>query len=396
MLAHSPPLRLVIDYTDKYRGISAEEEEEIVLALGQRERVRRVRFWLSVPNLRKLTVALEEEYPVLEYLILGSWTEDATLTLPETLQAPHLRHLVLSDFTLPVESRLLMTAVGIVTLCLYMNRPSEYLQPNTLLRWISFMPQLEMLIVVFAFHFADSDVERQLMHTTTHVTLPSLRRFGFQGVGAYLEAVVCRIAAPHLEMLNIGLFHQLTFSFPRLLQFMGTTENLRFNSAKFEFSREHVAVKFFLHEEDEKYPLSLFVLCLHLDWQVSSVVQIFKSLGQISSTMEHLTLERRIHCQSSNEHNEVDRAEWRRLFRSFSNAKTLRIDDGLIGELSLCLGLDDGKPPLELLPELQELTFSGNDDAGDAFKSFVDARQNAGRSVTLILKPSVSFTNGDD
>jgi hypothetical protein len=45
--------------------------------------------------------------------------------------------------------------------------------------------------------------------------------------------------------------------------------------------------------------------------------------------------------------------------------------------------LDDGELPLELLPELQELTYSGIGDASDAFKSFVDARQNAGCPVTL-------------
>lgn len=236
-------------------------------------------------------MALGEGFPVLEYLILGSWTEGATLTLAETLQAPHLRRLALSDSFIPVESRSLMTAVGIVTLCLYLNHPSEYLQPNTLLRWISSIPKIDMLIVVFAFYFPDSGVERQLIHApiTTYVELSSLRRFGFQGVGTYLEAIVCQIAAPQLEMLNIWLFKLLTFSFSHLLQLMDTTKNLRFDSTKFEFFREHVAVKFYPHKEDERYPLFVFVFCLHLNWQVSSVIQIFKSLGQISSTSHSRT-----------------------------------------------------------------------------------------------------------
>jgi hypothetical protein len=45
--------------------------------------------------------------------------------------------------------------------------------------------------------------------------------------------------------------------------------------------------------------------------------------------------------------------------------------------------LEDGELPLELLPELQELTHSGSGNTGDAFTSFIDARQNAGRPVTL-------------
>ena len=42
---------------------------------------------------------------------------------------------------------------------------------------------------------------------------------------------------------------------------------------------------------------------------------------------------------------------------------------------------------MELLPELQEFTYSGSDDIGDAFTSFIDARRNAGRPVTLV-RPS--------
>ena len=50
---------------------------------------------------------------------------------------------------------------------------------------------------------------------------------------------------------------------------------------------------------------------------------------------------------------------------------------------SLCLRVEDGELPLELLPELQELTYSGSGDTGDAFTSFINARQNAGRPVSL-------------
>jgi hypothetical protein len=100
--------------------------------------------------------------------------------------------------------------------------------------------------------------------------------------------------------------------------------------------------------------------------------------------VEHLTLVHKVHSQSSEEHNEVDRTEWRKLLGSFSNVKTLRIQDGLVGELSHCLRLEDGEHPLELLPELQELTYSGSGSANDTFTPFIDARRNAGRPLTLI------------
>jgi len=104
----------------------------------------------------------------------------------------------------------------------------------------------------------------------------------------------------------------------------------------------------------------------------------------VFSAVEHLTLQHKIHGQSSEEHVDADRIEWRKLLRSFSNVKTLRVEDGLVEELSRCLRLEGGELPLELLPKLQEHTYIGRRYSGDAFTSFTNSRQNAGRPVTLV------------
>ena len=131
------------------------------------------------------------------------------------------------------------------------------------------------------------------------------------------------------------------------------------------------------------HALSFTVNSCHLDWQVSSVAQIFNALSPVLSAVEHLTFKHEVHGQSSEEHNEVNPTEWRKLLRSFRNVKTLRIATGLVEELSRCLQLDDGELPLELLPELQELIYSGSGDSGNAFTSFINARLGAGRPITL-------------
>jgi hypothetical protein len=383
MLAHSPHLPLVIDYVGLNQDITA-EEERIIFALEQRDRVRRVRLDMPLPNLQKLIMAIDEEYPVLEYLIMSFSKEDKSSTvvmLPETLQAPHLRHIMLEGFALPIGSRLLKTATGLITLALSVGHPSAYFQPNILLQWLSFMPQLEVLAIAFYFPVPNRDVEGQLLHTT-HVTLPNLRWLDFRGVSAYMETFVRRITTPRLKRLSVKFFTQLTFSVPTLQHFMNTAENLRLDSAKFMFSRDGVYVRVY-PRGDEMYALRMNVHCLHLDWQVSSMAQIFNPLTQIFSTVEHLTLQHKVQTLSSEVHNEVDRIEWRRLLRSFGNVKSLHVDNGLVKELSRGLRLDDGEHPLELLPELQELTYSGSGDTGGAFKSFIDARQNAARPVTL-------------
>ena len=387
MLAHSPPLPLVIDYFN----ILSNCDEGVILALEQRHRVRRVRLcMMDVSGLQKLIMAMDKEYPVLEYLILvtmAAWG-DLALVLPKPLEAPNLRHLFLTGVVPLIESRLLTSAVGMVTLCLFMQQPSSYFQPDILVQCLSSMPQLETLLVTIIYPIPDH-VKRQLSESDTpiktRVTLPNLRWFQFEGSGTYMEAVVHRIIAPCLEKLNIQLNNEITLPVPHLAQFMNTTNNLRFDSAAFEISRNRGSVMLYLREEPEVYSLSITVLDFswHRDMQVlSSVGQIFNSLSQKISTVEHLSLE---HKASPEEHDEpeVDPGEWRKFLRLFRCVKTLSIDDRLVEEVSRCLESDDGERPSELFPVLQELTYSGNNHTSGAFTSFVNARQNTGHPVTL-------------
>jgi hypothetical protein len=248
------------------------------------------------------------------------------------------------------------------------------------------MPRLEIVHIRFSFPDYNHDVEGQLIHTPimTPVTLPNLLTFRFRGVRTYLEALVHRIAVPRLHKLEIRFFNQLTFPVPRLLQFVDTTKNLRFKSAELRFSGENVDVELYPHEGAEMCALTLTVFCCRLDWQVSSVAQIFKSLSPMFSAVENLALEHAVHSRSSEEYDEADCTEWRKLLNSFRNVKTLRIARGLVKELSRSLQLDDGDDFLMLLPKLQELTFSGRGNTGEAFIPFVDARQNANRPITLV------------
>ena len=392
MLAHSPPFPILIGYFSKDHELTAEEEEGIILALKQHDRVRRVRLGSAGTIMQKLIVIMNEEYPILESLYIMLPIEDnMILTFPGTFQAPQLRELTLQGFALPIGSRLLTTAVGLITLYLVMVHPSAYFHPNTLLQWISHMPHLETLKIRFEFSTPNRDVERQLTHSPiiAHITLPNLHCFHFQGVSTYLEALVHRITTPRLKELNINFFNQLTFSVPRLLQFIDTAEDFRFSNAVLTFSAKGVDAMV-SHEESEVYTLSMVIKCCHLDWQASSMAQISNSLGQMFSTVEYLVLQ---HNESSVEHNEVDRTEWHKLLRPFSNVKTLWVGKGLFKDISRCLELDDGELAFELLPELRVLGCFGSSNIGGAFTSFIDTRCNAGRPITLVhrlLEPTLS------
>ena len=127
------------------------------------------------------------------------------------------------------------------------------------------------------------------------------------------------------------------------------------------------------------------VTCGHIDWQVSSVAQIFNVLSPLFTSVVDLTLDYREHTSSSEWHNEVDRARWRELLGSFRNVKTLHVHDGLVGEVSRSLRLD-GEVPLELLPELNELICPQGSRDDRTFAAFIHEREAAGQPVKLVEK----------
>jgi len=158
-----------------------------------------------------------------------------------------------------------------------------------------------------------------------------------------------------------------------------TPDNFRFNSVRFIFCHERVFVFVSPTAETRAYSFSVDVYCEHLDWQVSSMAQIFNVLSPLFSDVVDLTLDYREHTLSSESHNQVDRTQWRQLLRSFRNVKTLRVHNGIVGDLSRCLQLDG-----ELLPELMELVCPVGSVGDKTFSAFIDEREVAGQSIKLI------------
>ena len=220
----------------------------------------------------------------------------------------------------------------------------------------------------------------------THTTLPNLRFFDFGGVCAYLEAFLSHMNAPLLETLSVSFFNQLNFSVPHLRQFVTNAENIRSSRVQFLFYHKAVVVYMYSSMSTSRYNLFLRVGCDHLDWQVSSMAQIFKILNPLFSAVD-LTLDYRNHTLSSEWHNQVDHTQWRKLLGSFKNVRTLRVHDNLVGEISRCLE-SDGKSASEILPELKTLVCPIGSRDDKKFARFVHDREVAGLSIDLMEEVS--------
>ena len=388
MLAHSPPFPLVINHNHANRDPTPEDEQGIMRALQHRSRVRRIRLRMSIPSLQKLVMALDCEFPMLEYLyIVPPIKGNTCLTLPPALEAPRLRRLWLAHFVSPIASPLVATAVSLATLSLQWIHPSTYPHPTNILQPLSLLPRLETLRIGFRCPVPKRDIERQLlrMPIIPHIILPNLRLFHFEGVSAYLEELLPHMTTPLLGTLRVHFFNQLSISVPRLPQFMMTTENITFSSVTCVFHDRAVSVFVYPRVGSMLANFYIEVTCGHIDWQVSSVAQIFNVLSPLFTSVVDLTLDYREHTSSSEWHNEVDRARWRELLGSFRNVKTLHVHDGLVGEVSRSLRLD-GEVPLELLPELNELICPQGSRDDRTFAAFIHEREAAGQPVKLVEK----------
>jgi len=386
MLAHSPPFPIIIDHfrIDNDVYMTANDAEGIILALEHRHRVRGIRLRTQFPMTEKVIVPIDGDFPMLEFLCIVP-NHDSDFLFPKTFQAPQLRHLILVNFTCPIGSPLLSPAAGLVTLSLVNIPPSAYFQPDELLHRVSLIPQVEVLWIEFDLihsgNYVDLDVTH--IHNLTQISLPHLRFLKFCGFNAYLEAVLSRITAPHLEAVKIKFWGEGTFLVPCLLQFMSTSDDLRLRSAVLSFDTGGAQLSVY---PSEKARLSAFEM--HIEGRpghkVSNAAQILNALGPAFSSVVCLTLDYKDNRGLPELQNEAEPTDWRLLLRSFNSVKILFVAKGVVKKLSRSLQLDDGDLPNDLLPELKEIMYSPSNKNADAFNGFIDARQNAGHPVTLV------------
>ena len=390
MLPHSPPLPLVIEHEDINNDLTAADEQATMLALQNRNRVRHISLRIPVPSLQRLVMAMDGKFPTLEFLnIEPPAKQNARLSLPPTFEAPQLRHLWLDYFTSPIGFPFLTSAVGLVTLILRWIHTSPYVQPEPFLQSISLLPHLEQLDIGFLSPVPDSDIESQSSHAPIkiQVIFPNLRIFRFWGNSGYLEALIPHMTTPLLQALKVKFFDQLSFSVPRLLQFMIATNHVRITRATLLFYHEGV---FMILDNPPAGPgpvrwTSFHITCRHLDRQVSSITQILNDIRPLSSSVADLILDYEGHTLSSELHNDASPRLWREFFRSLGNVETLRVHKGLVRDVSSSLRLDE-EPPLELLPELKELVCPRTSIEDNSFAPFVHNREVADQPVNLIGK----------
>jgi hypothetical protein len=87
---------------------------------------------------------------------------------------------------------------------------------------------------------------------------------------------------------------------------MHTSEHLNLTAIWLDFYGDGFVLRTEYLGKSTFMPLFLKVICRHLDWQVSSTVQIVNGLQPVLSAVERLTLSHKVHNRSSEWHNEIN------------------------------------------------------------------------------------------
>jgi len=188
---------------------------------------------------------------------------------------------------------------------------------------------------------------------------------------------------PLLNELDVTFFMDLIFEIPRLRHFIGRTERLEpLNKAVMEFHDREIWITVgFL------YRFRLQIRCERLDWQLSSMVQIFGQQLPLLSHVEQLEI-----FQPSYGHIQwidnldMDSSIWLELFHLFIAVQSLRVSEKLVPPIAAALQELTGERTMEVLPALHSLFLEGLKPSGpvpEGIQSFVAARQLSDHHIVI-------------
>ncbi len=395
-LGYWPPLPLIIDYytyqgADDSKSLTPSDEDNIVTALEDSDRVRYVGISATSSLLGKMATAVRKPFPVLTHLSLSSKDENVPALPDEFLggSAPDLRVAHLEGILFPALPTLLSSAPGLVDLRLLDIPPEGFISPEAVVASLATLTGLRTLFIGFKSPTPPSRTIRQdpIMRTG----LPSLTTFGFSGVKEYLEDLFAQIDAPQLSHFRISYFNQLDFQVPQLSEFISRTQNLylaRFQRARVKFGVNNVYVSLYCEREEllESH-FSLQISCRGLDWQVSHVSQTLTQSAAMLSNVGDLSIDTRDIPPGEKDY--MDDTEWLELLRPFTAVETLHVSGKLTGHVAHGLEGVTEEMVAEMLPALHSLCLE--DEPSTSVKQFVEVRRLSGRPVTIVRAPGEFF-----
>ena len=337
------------------------------------------------PALEKIVTIMEEPFPTLTDFQLVSF-DDSVPVFPETFSAgsaPRLTSLFLFGIPFSTSHKFVLSISQVESLYHVDIPNSGYIPPEEMVTFLAALPNLKNVSIGFR-----SPPPRPIQINRpplTRIILPALRALYFSGVSEYFEDIVARIDTPLLDWLRVVFFMDLIFHIPQFHYFIDRTKSLgSHNQAFMEFSGTAIKIMF-----GPPSGFELEVRCERLDWQLSSISQIFSEQLPLLSHVERLEIyENPVPAFTMRKTDlDMDSSLWLDLFRLFTSVQSLYLSETLVPPITAALEeLDEGGTSIELLPALQSVFLQGLQSVGPvqkAIQSFTDSRRLSGHPVVI-------------
>ena len=365
-------------------GLQEESVDNIVAVLKHSSRVCQVSLSVSSLHLEKVSAAMQKPFLGLTHLTLKLEPNGETVTvLPDLFlgeSAPCLQSLYFRGIPFPALPKLLLSSTQLAHLCLLNIPHSGYFSPEAMTTALSILTNLDFLQLEFQSPRSCPGWASRRLPPQTRFVLPVLEDFEFKGVSEYLDDLVAHIDAPTLNNLSITFFNDIVFDTPQLIQFIGRTPMLNVLNKAYVTVEGGAARAELLSQIPGNGRLEVTIPCRELDWQVSSLQQVFTSCLPPLSMLEDLYIHEASYWQPYWQDN-IENILWLGLLHPFTAVKNLHLSWEIARRIAPTLQELVGDRTTEMLPTLQNIFMA--DPAPEGIEQFVARRQVTSHPIAL-------------
>lgn len=380
-----------------WRPLASADEDNVISALEYSDRIREINLTMTSSLLEKLVSLVQEPFPALEYLRMGSQEMLGSVVLPNDFLGgftPRLRQIDLSGIAFPSLPRLLLSTRDLVSLQLDEISDTGYFSPEALATGLGATPQLKFLKVHFLSPIAHQDQETPCLPSYDRVVLLALADFQFRGDSEYMEDLVARLSAPLLENIEIAFFDRLVFDIPQLSRFIDFTERLGSSphqTSIWLWERGFSIVYDFPHPSP-RGTLRLQNTCQEFARRMASLTHINKQLFPLVSGVRRLEIE--AHLPSSAPADEIDPVQWLELFGLFVDVRRLELAGTLVPSMAAALEQSMEGFDRQVFSALRDIHLRDT-VMSRAIEAFIAGRKLSGQLVSVHYAGEGSCDVGD-
>ncbi len=393
--------------TERQWPPTPQDEDHILAALAQPDRVCRVEVVAQASLFEKLFIVMQQQFPELTHVRLwctdsrpGPWCTGIQPAVPAITDnffggsVPRLRSLSLSGIPIPALPGILPSAVDLISLRLLAIPDINYILPECMVTCLSALTRLKSLTIGFQ-SFTPRPEQGRHPLPLIPVILPGLTDFSFEaGSDYYLDDFLARIDTPLLKHLYVTVFHPPSFEIPieipHLSRFILHTTGLTLPNAATMYSDYHT-VFITLHQSVSANGngngrlFQLGISCEPSSWQVSNLARLCSEyLAPLLADVKQLYIGPNLDCIWWEEMVD-DLWHWLVVLRPFTSVESLHISDlpdfaYVLEEMAKDAVM--GETVEEMLPALRMIQFEGSHQH-IPIEEFVAMRQRSGRPVNV-------------